>query len=305
MNELYAVDPAAPVDSRELKLLLDQFGLQTGRFVARFPSDWIDEVRTTFARATELERKRAIEILDRRSRGLTTSVSARLKFVPSKPWAENAIGANAVAGDFERIIGCRDNGVGLVTVDEILYNEEKALPSGHGGHLLARAAEYCRVARPLFEASAEIILVDRYFLPADDDRKAERHRRILVDLLRCADTSGKCESFKLVLELPRSGMSRSAAEATCAKHTNLAKFEADLRHVKVTHHLYEDVGHGRYLFSIDGGLQFDHGFDDRPRGDAKNHVHWLSQFELTPLWSRITDQASRTGQYPSTLSRRR
>ena len=58
MNEVYAVDPAAPTDSNELRSLLEKFGFDTGRFIAEFPLGWIDEVRAAFARATEMERKR-------------------------------------------------------------------------------------------------------------------------------------------------------------------------------------------------------------------------------------------------------
>ena len=40
--------------------------------------------------------------------------------------------------------------------------------------------------------------------------------------------------------------------------------------------------HGRYIFSIKGGLQFDYGFEIF--GSKKtNHVHWLSQPELLPI----------------------
>ena len=66
MNERYAVDPDAPSDWRDLKLLLDQVGLQTGRFIAHYPSDWEFFVRKRFANATVLERKRVVELLARR-----------------------------------------------------------------------------------------------------------------------------------------------------------------------------------------------------------------------------------------------
>jgi hypothetical protein len=46
-----------------------------------------------------------------------------------------------------------------------------------------------------------------------------------------------------------------------------------------------DVGHGRYLLSIHGGLQFDQGFEEGNK--APNHVHWLSTPELEPLLKRF------------------
>ena len=45
--------------------------------------------------------------------------------------------------------------------------------------------------------------------------------------------------------------------------------------------IHDDMTHGRYIFSIKGGMQFDHGFS---LGNKKtNHVHWLSKKELTPI----------------------
>lgn len=289
MNEVYAVDPAAPADWKELKLLLDQFGLQTGRFVADFPLDWIDEVRAGFARATEIERKCAIEVLKRRRCGLTTRSGA--KFLSSMPWVENAVAATR---EFKCIIGCRQNGIGLPTVEDVLYDDEKALPSGIEDHLDGRADEYARVARPLFEASAEVILVDPFFLRADEDRAAQRKRTVLAKLLRCAESSGTCERFLLMLELPPHGtMSRSAAEAKVDDHIRWACREAGSQHVKVKRALREDVGHGRYLFSVDGGLHFDEGFGEL-RDGKKNHVTWLSQPGLAPLLKRFASHGGRT-----------
>jgi hypothetical protein len=58
-------------------------------------------------------------------------------------------------------------------------------------------------------------------------------------------------------------------------------------HFSVEYELRESVGHGRYLFSRHGGLQFDHGFDEDTR--KTNHVHWLALPELEPLLKLYRD----------------
>jgi hypothetical protein len=47
------------------------------------------------------------------------------------------------------------------------------------------------------------------------------------------------------------------------------------------------VNHGRYFFSLKGGLQFDNGFE--LNSTNHNHVHWLSKNELDPLLDKYTE----------------
>jgi len=60
----------------------------------------------------------------------------------------------------------------------------------------------------------------------------------------------------------------------------------------------ESVGHGRYFFSIHGGIQFDHGFDTDNRPNAKNnHVHWLSEKELEALLKKYLSRKTQACSY--------
>ena len=40
MNEIIGIDPVAPSDIKDLKSLLEMFGLSNGRFIANYPADW-------------------------------------------------------------------------------------------------------------------------------------------------------------------------------------------------------------------------------------------------------------------------
>ena len=45
MNEIYAVDPAAPKDGEELMNLVRLFGPTEGRFLYDFPCEWLNPRR--------------------------------------------------------------------------------------------------------------------------------------------------------------------------------------------------------------------------------------------------------------------
>jgi hypothetical protein len=283
MNECYAVDPAAPADARELKLLLDQFGLQTGRFVARYPQGWPHDVIERLNRLSEMERKRAVDLLQRRH-GCMIPVP-RAPFQVDRAWANNAAVVAERDRVFNGVIGQRDNGFGWPSVEQVLYEDGASLPEGRGAHVTMRASTYAECARPLFLASAEVMLVDPYFtLRTKAGSRCRRRWPVMVAFLRAAEASGTCQSLRLVLE-------RAQIDATERSETVLeadlesALIESGTQRIGLEYEVRETVGHGRYLLSIQGGLQFDQGFEEE--ASKKNHVHWLSRPELEPLLDRF------------------
>jgi hypothetical protein len=279
MNENYAVDPAAPVDVRELKLLLDQFGLQTGRFLSRYPQDWPWRLIERLGHVSTMERQRALDLFHRRQRCLLPAPAAPYR--EESTWANNAAVAAERHHAFDAVIGQRGNGFGWSSIDQVLYEDGAGLQPGQGAHVPMQASQYADIARPLLLASAEVILVDSYFTTREKSGRLCRRRwPVLLALLRAAQKSATCQSVRLVLE-------RAQIEATAGSEPALkadlssALAEADARGVALSCEIRESVGHGRYLLSIHGGLQFDQGFEESK--GARNHVHWLSEPELRPL----------------------
>lgn len=288
MNECYAVDPVAPADSKELKLLLDQFGLQTGRFLARFPDRWPHDVAARFAGLSEMERKRALELFSRRR---TCMLPALADFNAGLPWANNAAIAEEKRA-FHGVIGQCGNGFRWPSVEQVLYDDEAGLPEGRGAHVEMRAQVYTECVQPLLLASAEVTLVDSYFtLRSKAGKRCPRRWPVLQALLRAAEVAGTCQILRLVLE-------RAQIEATEGTEEELegdleqALGESGVCHVELVYEVRESVGHGRYLLSIHGGLQFDRGFEESKGG--LNHIHWLSKPELEPLLERFSPPTSRT-----------
>lgn len=282
MNEHYALDPNALSDAREFKLLMDQFGLNTGRFLARFPQDWPTLLLNHLNAASDMDKKRALELLQRR-KGCLMPLSAH--FEPGSAWANNAALALERSRSLRGVIGQPGNGFGWPTPEQVLFEDDHALPSGQGAHVPMKAAGYADLARPLFLTSAEVILVDPYFTSRDNQgRRCSRRWPVLQALLKAAEAANTCQCLRLVLE-------RRQIEITAGSE---ARLEEDLLHaltaastsrLELEYELRDSVGHGRYLISIHGGLQFDRGFEEQSGGE--NHVHWLSMPELEPLLQRF------------------
>jgi len=288
MNERYAVDPAAPADVRELKLLLDQFGFQTGRFLSRFPQDWPWQLINRLGDASPMERQRLVDLFQRRQRCLLPAPDAPYQVKAS--WESNAAVAAERHYAFDDVIGQRGNGFGWPSIDQVLYEDGLGLPPGQGGHIPMQAPRYADAVRPLLMASAEVILVDPFFSTREKSGRQCRNRwPVLLALLRAAESSVTCQSFKLILV-------RRQVETTAGSDTSLksdlaqATAEVGLTRVAVGLEIRESVGHGRYLISIHGGLQFDQGFEERK--GLQNHVHWLSAPELDPLLAQFSPPTS-------------
>lgn len=287
MNERYALDPEAPADSRELKLLLDQFGLQTGRFLSGYPDDWSALLLERSNAASPMERARTLDLLARR-RGYFLPSAAH--YDRGTAWSNNA----AVAADrhkaFHAVIGSRCNGFGWPSIDQVLYEDDHALQSGIGAHLPMQVARYVECVRPLFMASAEVLLVDGYFTLRTKGGERDRRRwPVLLALLTAAEESRTCEILRMVLSRNRI-LETEGSERTLEEDLGAVLEQSGTQRVTIEYEVRDDVGHGRYIFSLHGGLQFDQGFEESKR--ATNHIHWLSRPELEPLLDRFAPRTS-------------
>ena len=278
MNELYAVDPNAVKNSRELKLLLDQFGFHKGRFLADYPMDWIDEARKHFRDSSEMERARVVEHLSRAKGTLAYDVFAPYK--STLTWLENAKRTERPVPLFEAMIAEQELPPRVASVEQVIYEDK--LADGVGEFVPRTVESYLKVVKPLLAASTEVTLVDRYFR-LRNNRGFTGQFSVLAGMLSCAIKLGKCQSFK-VMALRAEALKDCASEACWKADLEKARPRHASRSIEVAYDLSEKLGHGRYIFSVRGGLQFDQGFDiDAPRSSSTNHVHWLSQKELNDV----------------------
>lgn len=285
MNEHYALDPESLTSARDLQVLLRMFGLQTGRFVAKYPLHW-PSLFTQYAKSlSDVERARMLALWRAKKSALLPI--GELPYDVGMAWSNNAAVAHEKHRAFHEVIGRACNGFGWRAPDDVLYGDEGDLPDGRGDHVPMKAMEYAKCVAPLLHASAEVTLVDPYFtLEQEGGRPDMRRIPVLKALLQVANQSPSMQSLRLILERRHIERTMGATSRLQERLQQLVK-ESGVGRVAVSVKVVEkdEIGHGRYIFSIHGGLQFDQGFEEQK--GARNHVHWLSEPELKPILDKF------------------
>lgn len=277
MNEIFGIDPNAPNDVKELKYLFDLFGLSNGRFIACYPDDWESLLRARFNNLGDIDKARVNRLLSLH-KDATIPVSG--DYIRSKEWIDNAVRYQQREGKFTELFSIDGNPYKVPSLQSLLWDETNSLADGRGEHIPMTIESYRLAAKPLFNLSSEIHLVDPYFeLRRESGDRHYRKWKVLVGFFEEAKLSGRCESFCIHLNGKRFA-SNSLIDAF-VKDIESIRDDVNFPQLNLSYLIDDDLSHGRYLFSIKGGLQFDNGFDTDPK--KKNHVHWLSPKELEPL----------------------
>lgn len=283
MNEVYGVDPSAPVDASELISLVKLFGPTEGRFIAALPDDWLDQARATLEPEPPVRRERALLHLERARRAL---IATNRSYRPMSTWAENA---RALKDIVHELIGPRGCPEDVRPIDEVI-DVLDSLPDGRGDHVRRNAKAYVRAAWPLFAISPKVVLVDPYFrlryrTAAGHMHPAQRQRKVLVELLIEASRRRKVSTVCLQIA-PKIALEGDPDAAVFERDLLMLAEEAGATELALEMGEIDEGHHGRYLLGAGCGLQFDHGFD-APNDGVLNHVHWLSAAELRPLLERF------------------
>lgn len=288
MNDLYGVDPAAPSSLLELASLMRFFGPGEGRFIADFPGQWIDDVAQHIKSFSQLEQMAAIELWLRYGKYALLPTAARYNRKWS--WSENAtnLGEYVV-----RVIGAKGCPATLVPIDRALV-DPSVFPDARGDHFPRTAQSYATVARPLFQTSTKIVLIDPYLKfravieGTNSYRQITRFRETLDALFREAVRWRQVECFKFAVLSKeafhgdpggkefRSEM-RKLADKNGAQGMKLDFCELD----------DHSSSHARYLLGMHNGLHFDWGFDTG-NSKSKNHINWIGPAALQPLLVQFT-----------------
>lgn len=290
MNDLYAVDPAAPAGSSELITLLSKFGPTEGRFIVKFPEQWVVAVREALASESEISRARALSWLHRRRHAV---IARNLPRSDSKTWAE---GAAHLPGLKARIAG-RGCPPTCLPIDDALYSPD-ALPDSRGALIPRTVKAYVDAAWPIFVVSPKVVLVDPYLKLTFIDRRGRprfdrRYRDVVSALINEAIRHRRTEVFRLYVSraVAMSGEADPEAFKTelmrVVTDTNATRPSLDLElEVGIIEEDLPDKQHARYLLGTGCGLHFDYGFDTSDDG-SMNHVTWLGEAVLRPLLERF------------------
>ena len=280
MNDIYAIDPSAPQDLRDLKLMAELFGFAHGRFVAEYPIEWSFLLQSKFKDLKPIEQSRASILM---AKFLSNTLPVEGRYLRSKDWLSNVLDLQSKEHKFKKIVVANQES-DLSTLSQVLYEDE--LPDSRGEHIKPTINSYRFAMNPLFLVSSEIHIQDMYFFLEDSEKKLYRQWDVLHLIIDLAVKSGRCKT--LIFHLNQERFLTSYLESRLEECFDQALENANTNTLEILY-TFEDrkITHGRYIFSVKGGLQFDHGFDtDIKTQDKLNHVHWLSKNELLPLFER-------------------
>lgn len=280
VNDIYAIDPSAPQDLRDLKLLAELFGFSHGRFIAEYPAEWALLLQGKFKDLRPIEQSRASVLL---AKFLSNTLPVEGRYLRSKDWLTNVLDFQSKEHKFKKIVAANE-AHDLPTLSQVLYEDE--LPDSRGEHIKPTINSYRFAIAPLFIVSSEIHIQDMYFFLEDGGKKLYRQWDVLHMLIDLAVKSGRCKT--LIFHLNQEKFPTNSLESRLEECFDQVLINTNNNSLEILYTLEDKkITHGRYIFSIKGGLQFDHGFDtDIKTQDKLNHVHWLSKNELQPLFDR-------------------
>lgn len=254
----YAVEPKAIGSSWATFLyLIEKFGADRGRIIAKFPKSWFKEVIDASSALKPVERLRFTELLNRAKEGKV--VRSGRAYDPSLgTWLQNAVAQQAVA-PFHAIIAEEnpDAHPSVLTVGE-LDEEHPLMKTSHARDIERVGASLALAMEPIFRAARTILFVDPFF----DLRKLGYWETLsaCIGLLRPSPGASVCCEIHFRDHDKRPPAKIMAIEA----HKKLAA----LLPIGVTVAFFcwreksggEDF-HARYLLTDNGGINVEFGFE--------------------------------------------
>jgi hypothetical protein len=293
VNEIYGIDPNVEIDIKDLHILLKTFGLTEGRFIGAYPENlWWDYLKENIKMNDGFDEGR-LEILRKKSQDGILPIHHHYKIEKNTPkdWFDKASQLKKEKKAFAEIFSAKNDFCRGPTLDDLMVTDQFDPSLSRGDHIPSTPESYIWAIRPLLLKSSEIHFVDKFFVPWSDSYPKERNRRLLLELLfKEAKISNRCESFVFHLSEKHFLTNKDFDPTLEQKFIDVIeeiKQIADANHLTIQYEFYEKMKHGRYVFSIKGGLSFDSGFDANPK--ESNHVHWLGKKELEPLFKAYVD----------------
>lgn len=286
MNELIAIEPAALATLESMRYLMERFGFHEGRFIAEYPNKrWEKMVYEEIdRRLPDVEAKKVKELFVkyRHSAGRVASIST--SYDQKMPWHTNACAAKQQQVIADAIVE-HENDMGLTAAHDI-DEEYFTRLGGRQIRVLSSAHEYAKLSERLLATSHEVIFFDPYIITF-----ANRFKNVMLEMARVSQRHGKCKLFKIFTLRDR--FLKESDEQVIRGANAFCKAIADIG-VKVELNILRDIGdhhaddHGRYLFSIKGGMQFDHGFDEEAP-PKRRLISMLDRGEHDRLWKQFME----------------
>lgn len=293
MNELYAIDPEAVKDVRDLRIILREFGLMEGRFIAELPRNWASVLKESLA-LRPLDERRMIELLARAKDSFEPTSFA---FKPLRSWIDNIYEIQTTRNVFADVFSTT-SGPFHRSIDTLIESDNYQLKVGRSGNLPATSIEYRKAAAPLIRRSEELVLLDSYFCLRHEskryvqeglDRRRIRVLEAIVDEMYQSVMSTQMnlnQKRRLLLVLNEAYYDSSSKEDTLQRDLEdiLNRYD-DPSKIEILYEITKIEEHPRFLFSIKGGLHFDNGFEELSKKGVPgtNLITWQPAATIRPF----------------------
>ena len=260
MNEIFAAEPTCFRNETELRSLLKQFGPYTGRYLAKYPPAWSEMVKKNMLKTVgDMEGakiKRVLELADKERRAVA---AGDLQYDWNKPWVQNAL---------KLIVpSCRQLDA-IVSADQLLEEnvftlDSLDIPPVAEEKMGAQPREFVRVVKTLVSISERLVFVDPYVNPCKDDVYSVLLAIFKLARSGCVRVTLFAREDKLLESHTRSQLQNSMSKLR--KESALpAKCKFEIQPFNDAKS--DEKVHARYLFSDEGGIRFDQGFQRLGKG---------------------------------------
>ena len=270
-----AVDPEVFATWRHFQSLHEDFGVNRGRLISKFPKKWVKSVAersrelvhegiNTEMQATRIEERLRSERFKRKLK----SPDGR-QYDPEQPWNLNA---QLAEPPFDLILAAGSaSSKNMIGADDLLKDEAPFLRSNQG-QVRRRKEHLVGVAATLLMGSADIVIIDPNFR-ADEPRFCDSLKHLISVLENAGRTPKRFEIHTNRIRKPGETFHRGPHFSQW--NTHLVPALPPGWKISVCYWDQLPNGgkpHARFLLTDSGGLYYDHGIDE---GDGETLVTLL------------------------------
>jgi len=289
MNTKFTSDPTLCDNARALRLLLRSFGPTTGRYHLTCPSDWQSQISVHINHWNDVDKKRANELLfaAQNSKALIPEASITRKetknWDATLSWSDNIL--KILSNSSKSIDGALVHAnIAESSTENVLTLDDLPFTSAEDRQVTCTPTELSNAAEFTLKYSSEVIFVDPYLDLSLPDR--EPVIRSMMGMV----AEGTCESVKFFASKTKVGRLRDVREQLM-KYKKHPCGDVEFSFYTLDDWKSEDRMHGRYLFSIHGGIRIDWGFQSDKRKKRTTEVSPIGENVLNGLIDKYLTRA--------------
>ncbi|WP_226489319.1 hypothetical protein [Pseudomonas sp. B20] len=285
MHAIFAIEPDAINNWKDLRYVLEKFGYSKGLLIARYPKSWMKMVMDACHSngVGDIELARVEEKL--RTVKDDRLVRMGLRYEGAN-WLTSVNDESVLNELFAVLIKSQPTSDKLYNIDdahENLFENRREVHVKRNASALAEAAKY------VLAVSDKIVIVDPYFQPR------RKYTKVLDSMLHICQANGALPS-QMIIFSDYTNDSRSAAVVKDEYERLLSAWiDQGVRFnvSRVAGDQLDQDFHARYLFNQRAGLRFDRGFVEPEAYDEREHdtdVICLDTAVVNELWTRFIER---------------